>query len=69
VTNWEVTLVNTKEPFDIKTANVTTDTIVEAHGEAETQHPGYWVRSARFHHTDIAKEFGHGYGPLEAQAL
>jgi len=69
MTNWEVTMVNTQAPFDVKRIHVNTQTIVEAHSEAEKLYPDYFIRSARFHATDLSKEFGYGYGPVEAQAV
>jgi len=66
VTNWEIDMVNTVEPFDRKKVLINTETIVEALDLAEQANKPYYARSARFHVTDIAKEFGYGYGPVEA---
>ena len=66
MTNWEVTMVNTNTPFEMKRVYVTTETIIEAQDMAEENNPGYYARSSRFHATDLNKEFGYGYGPTEA---
>lgn len=69
MTNWEVDMINTEEPFDRKKVLINTQTIAEALDLAEQSHKPYYARSARFHCSDLSKEFGYGYGPVEAQAV
>lgn len=51
--NWEVTLINTVQPFDVKQALIMAETVVEALGLAELAHKSYWARSARYHHSSV----------------
>lgn len=64
MTNWEVKLFNRNEELDYCRVIVNADNITTAYELAEAIHPGYSAVSARFHSTDLAKEFGYGYGPV-----
>ena len=68
MTNWKVTMINTVEPFEKKECYITAQTIVEAYGEAEYQHPGYFIRSASFHTVathHVGQEKEHGFERIE----
>ena len=64
MTNWEVKLFNQSKPLDYRRIVVNTDNIQDAFRLAEAATPGFSAVSARFHSTDLAKEFGLGYGPV-----
>ncbi len=64
MTNWEVKMFNVNKALDFKRVVVNSDNIQTAFELAEAITPGYSAVSARFHSTDLANEFGLGYGPI-----
>jgi len=68
MTNWEVRLMHFNKPLDFKRVIVNSDNIQTAYELAEAITPDYVAVSARFHSTDLAKEFGYGYGPVPEEA-
>lgn len=60
MTKWLVTLINTIQPFEKKEVVVHSPTIQEALDEAESLHPSYYARGARYHSNvfdNLAGEF------------
>lgn len=57
--NWKVTIINTVEPFDKKEILVHSETVIEALGIADGENPGYYARSAMFHHSSYGDSHGH----------
>lgn len=56
--NWNITLINTVQPFDKKEVVIPATTIQEALDIGELENNQYYARSARFHSS--MKEYNYG---------
>lgn len=56
--NWQVTLIRTVQPFDVKMCLVVAETVQEALEQVELVEKEYYARSARYHHANYGGDYG-----------